>query len=76
LSFTSPGLSLRRKISFVQNTSIHVKGRNTVSPERKSMLAAGGSSTRIPCENCIYFLKESCQLLRVFKCQEHHLCAK
>jgi hypothetical protein len=57
---------LRRKISFGWNRSIHVSGRSSMSPERKSlMLEAAGSSTRLPCENWVYLLKEYCLLVRV-----------
>jgi hypothetical protein len=46
------GYSCLRSITFVQNSSIQVNRRRTISLVRKlSVLEAGGSSTIFPCEN-------------------------
>jgi hypothetical protein len=65
-----------RNITFMQNSSIQVKGRSSVSFVRKqSMLEAGGSSTLFPCENWVSFWKEYCLPLWVLKHEELHNCA-
>jgi hypothetical protein len=46
------GFSSVRNKTFVQNSSIKVNGRSSVSVGRKlSMLETGGCSTLFPCEN-------------------------
>jgi hypothetical protein len=46
------GFESVRNITFVENSSIQVNGRSTVSFGRKSsMLEARGASTLFPCEN-------------------------
>jgi hypothetical protein len=53
------GISNVKNMTFVQNSSIQVDGRNTVSLLwKQSMLEAGGSSTLFSFGNCFTLLKE------------------